>query len=331
MTSRRTALLPASTTVVELGETVATAVAGRFLERLGAQVTRVLPPGVESELAEGSATATWLNHGKTLHAGAGFDALLAEADVVLIAGTSAQWAEHGLPIDRIRQLAPTAVIGQITHWGDDGPMRGGELQAQAAGGLLNLIGVRDREPVRLGGHPMQATTGLLALDGVLIALFRRQRTGEGAFFTTSEFESTAYVEWKIASFVQAGRKRELRGDDGGGPVTVRAADGHFALFFAPPNWTDVKALIGDPRLEEDRFADDKARAAHQPELAAIVEETTISQEKKELYHAAQARGIPAGHVATMTDLLASPQYLARDFFQEAGGGKIPDAPWQVLS
>lgn len=354
---RRTSLLPTTTRVVELGESVATAVAGRYLERVGAQVTRVLPLGTASELeqlepkiGEGgqrrSAAREWLNHAKelvsldlaTADGSAQLDALVADADVLLIAGTSAEWEQRGVPIDHLRRTGPTSVIGQVTLWGDSGPyahLRGGELQAQAAGGLMNLIGVLEREPVRLGGHPAQTATGLLALDGVMIALFRRQNTGEGAFFTTSVFESVAYLEWKIASAVQAGRERERRGDDGGGPVTVRTNDGHFALFFVPPNWNAVKTLIDDPRLAEDRFADDKLRAEHQSELAAIVEETTRSQAKKDLYYRAQALGIPAGHVATMTDLLDSPQYKARSFFQTVdvdgvGTGRMPDAPWQVL-
>lgn len=357
-TGRPTALLPRSTKVVELGESVATATAGRYLERLGAQVTRVLPTSMRSELAglgakigEGGrarpAAQEWLRHGKVLvsldpSAMAGrheLDMLLMEADVVLIAGTSALWERAGAPVEHIRAMAPGAVIGQITRWRDtdaDQNDRGGELQAQAAGGLMNLIGVLEREPVRLGGHPMQATTGLLALDGVMIGLFRRQNTGKGAFFTTSEFESVAYVEWKIASAVQSGRPRELRGDDGGGPVTVRAKDGHFALFFTPPTWKHVKTIIGDPRLDEPRFADDRSRAEHQAELAEIIEETTRTMAKKDLYQQAQALGVPAGHVATMTDLLDSPQYAARDFFQTVeiegvGTGKIPDAPWQVLT
>lgn len=356
--ARRAALLPASTKVLELGDTVATGTAGRLLGRLGAQVTRVLPVGAPAETAdlapligEGdntrSAVAEWLHHGKNLISidlgsadGRGrLDLLLDEADVVLIAGTSAEWEGFGVPVAHIRETASRAVIGQITHWGDSGPyahLHGSELLAQAAGGLMNVIGVMEREPVRLGGHVMQATTGLLALDGVMIGLFRRQNTGEGAFFTTSDFESVAHLEWKIASATQAGRPRERRGQDGGGPVVVRTCDGHFAMFFTPRHWDDVKKVVGDPRLDDDRFKDPAARAQHQAELAAVIEETTRTLSKTDLYHRAQARGIPAGHVATMSDLLTSPQARSRNFFQSVeidgvGTGEIPDAPWQILT
>jgi crotonobetainyl-CoA:carnitine CoA-transferase CaiB-like acyl-CoA transferase len=357
-TPRRTALLAPGLRVVELGESVATAVCGRFLGRLGASVTRVLVTGEAGTLDflgprigdgadERSAIGEWLRHGKALSevdvessdGRAHLDALIADADVVLVAGTTAQWSERGISLAHVRRLAASAVLGHVTPWGDTGPyshLRSGELVAQAAGGLLNLLGRAEREPVRLGGHPMQSVTGLLALDGVLIGLFRRQSTGEGASFAISELEATAHLEWKIASSHQAGRPRERRGDEGGGPLVAQTKDGHFGLFFTPPNWPAVKELIDDVRLDDERFADTRGRATYQNELARIVNETTRSQSKTDLYHRAQARGIPAGHVATMSDLLESPQYRSRQAFQQIeidgiGVGSIPDVPWQVLS
>jgi CoA:oxalate CoA-transferase len=355
--TRSTTLLPKSTKVVEIGESVATAVCGRHLEWLGADVTRVRITGAGSSLEElgprigkgvheRSALAAWLEHDKTLveidgGTAEGLDELddaLLHADVILIAGTTASWNSVGVSLTRIRDRAPRAVIGQITAWGNTGPsssLRGGELVAQAAGGLMKLVGKADREPVRLGGFPMQAATGLLALDGVLIGLFRRQNTGQGALFETSEFESVAHLEWKIASAVQAGRPRERRGSEGGGPVVAPTKDGHFGCFFIPKNWPEVKQLLGDPRLEDERFATPKSRAQNEQEYTRIVAEATRDQGKRDLYHRAQAREIPAGHVATMSDLLESPQYRARDFFQPidisgVGVGSIPGAPWQVL-
>jgi crotonobetainyl-CoA:carnitine CoA-transferase CaiB-like acyl-CoA transferase len=356
--TRSTTLLPEGTKVVELGESVATAVCGRHLEWLGADVTRVRITGTGSSLEElgprigkgvhqRSALAAWLEHDKTLIEIDGgtadvrdeLDDALLDADVILIAGTTTNWDSVGISVTRIRERAPRAVIGQITAWGNTGPsssLRGGELVAQAAGGLMKLVGRADREPVRLGGFPMQAATGLLALDGVLIGLFRRQNTGQGASFETSEFESVAHLEWKISSAVQAGRPRERRGNEGGGPVVVPTRDGHFGCFFIPKNWPEVKELLDDPRLEDERFSTPKSRAQNEQEYTLIVAEATRDQGKRDLYHRAQAREIPAGHVATMSDLLTSPQYRARNFFQSiniagVGQGSIPGAPWQVLT
>ncbi|MET0716021.1 MAG: CoA transferase [Mycetocola sp.] len=355
---RPTALFASPITVVELGESVSTAISGRLLLKMGANVTRILPAGTFSAIdstppflvAEDeppSALAVWLHEGKTLWEPDLSDpairlevlAVLKNADVILIWGTTDEWASRGLPLTAVSRAAPTAVIGHVTAWGDDGPYGGfrqGELTLQATSGFLNLLGVIDREPVRLAGHPIQSVTGMLALDGILIGLFRRQSTGQGARFDTSEFESAAHLEWKIATFVQSQMRRELRGEDGGGPCVVRCRDGHFAMFFMPRHWEDMKTIIGDPRLDEDRFATATAREEHLDELVAVVEETTLLMSKKELYYQAQAKNIPAGYVATVTDLRTSPQYRARNLFnpitvEGIGTGELPSAPWQVLT
>jgi crotonobetainyl-CoA:carnitine CoA-transferase CaiB-like acyl-CoA transferase len=354
--ARTTGLLPASTRVVELGEAFSTALAGRFLERMGAHVTRVTPVGEESSLdalgpwlgAEGdgpSATAVWLRQGKesvelelrTPEGRRHLERVLTDADVVLIAGTTQRWSEQGLDLDDVRRQAGNAVIGHVTAWGDDGSrvdLRSNELMLQAAGGFMNLVGSPARGPVRLGGQPLQAAAGLLVLDGVTIGLFHRQSTGRIVSFETSEFESVAHLEWKIASVYQTGRPVDRRGDEGGGPMVVPTRDGHFGLLFTPSDWDAVKDMLGDPRLDDPRFATPRSRALHEAELREVIEPITRPMSKKDLYTQAQARRIPAGYVATMSDLLESPQYLSRAFFQEVevpgvGVGRIPDAPWTI--
>ncbi|WP_456284374.1 CoA transferase [Microbacterium sp. JZ101] len=353
---RRTALLPPTLRVVELGESVSTALSGRLLSKLGAQVTQVALAGQPRVLdttgpfvGDGtppiSALAVWLRDGKSrvdidLDAAADRDTLeemLRAADVILVAGTAREWRERGLSAERLAQLAPAAVIGRISPWGESeeaAGLRSNELALQAASGFMRLIGYLDREPVRLGGHPLQAIAALLMFDGVMIGLFARERTGEGSRFTTSEYEAAAHAEWKIATFVQAGLRRERRGEDNGALV-LRCRDGHFAAFYVPRDWSVMKEIIGDSRLDDEAFDTPQGRIENQARLVALIEETTRTMSKKDLYHATQARGIPAGYVATVTDLFESPQYRSRGFFEPvevagAGAGLLPDVPWQVF-
>jgi crotonobetainyl-CoA:carnitine CoA-transferase CaiB-like acyl-CoA transferase len=355
-TSRRTELLPDTLRVVELGEAVSTAICGRLLSKLGAQVAEIAVAGESSVLDDTgpfvgvdsrptSALGVWLRNGKervevdlTDPAGrASLDERLRSADVILVAGTAAEWAARGYSAEHLEQLAPTAVIGRISPWGEGeeaAGLRSSELALQAASGFMRLIGEMEREPVRLGGHPLQSIAALLALDGVMIGLFARERTGQGARFTTSEYEAAAHAEWKIATFVQAGLRRERRGEDNGALV-LRCRDGHFAAFYIPRDWGVMKEIIGDSRLDDEAFDTPQARIQNQARLVALIEETTRNMSKKDLYHATQAKGIPAGYVATVTDLLESPQYVSRGFFEPievpgVGSGFLPDVPWQVF-
>ena len=357
-TTRSTTLLPPGLQVIELGESFATALAGRLLQRLGATVTRVMPyqedapldslgPHLGDRSNSPSATALWLREGKferrfdgnSSESRRDIYALLCTADVVLISGTTQSWSERGLELRDVWKVAESAVIGHVTPWGDSGALidrRSGELMLQASSGFMNLVGSADGGPVRLGGHPLQATAGLLALDGVLIGLFNRQVSGERSSFSTSEFEASAHLEWKIAAVAQTGQPIERRGDEGGGPMVAKTRDGYFGLFFTPRDWDSVQKLLGDERLADARFATPRSRAEHFEDLKRIVQEITQGLSKKDLYVRAQALNIPAGYVATMTDLLSSPQYRHRAFFQTVdlpgvGTGEIPDAPWRVLT
>jgi crotonobetainyl-CoA:carnitine CoA-transferase CaiB-like acyl-CoA transferase len=353
---RNSALLPGTLRVVELGASVSTAICGRLLFKLGAQVTQVAVAGEADVLDESgpfvgddahrtSALGVWLRDGKTRvdvdlddpSAREALDERLRSADVVLVAGTDTEWSARGLSASRLSELAPTAVIGRISPWGESdefADLPSSELALQAASGFMRLIGDLKHEPVRLGGHPLQSIAALLTLDGVMIGLFARERTGRGARFTTSEFEAAAHAEWKIATFSQSGLRRELRGEDNGALV-LRCQDGHFAAFYIPRDWGVMKEIIGDHRLDDEAFDTPQGRIKNQTRLVALIEETTRTMSKKDLYHATQARGIPAGYVATVTDLLESPQYLSRRFFEPVevpgvGAGLLPDASWQVF-
>ena len=353
---RNSSLLPGTLRVVEVGESVSTAICGRLLFKLGAQVTQVAVargahvldqsgPFVGDDAQHASALGLWLRDGKThvdvdlddATARENLDDRLRSADVILVAGTAAEWGARGLSADRLEELAPTAIIGRISPWGESQEAAGlpsSELALQAASGFMRLIGDLDHEPVRLGGHPLQSIAALLALDGVMIGLFARERTGRGARFTTSEFEAAAHAEWKIATFSQAGLRRELRGEDNGAQV-LRCRDGHFAAFYIPRDWAVMKKIIGDSRLDDAAFDTPRGRIENQSRLVALIEETTRTMSKKDLYHATQAHGIPAGYVATVTDLLESPQYVSRGFFESievpgVGTGLLPDASWQVF-
>jgi crotonobetainyl-CoA:carnitine CoA-transferase CaiB-like acyl-CoA transferase len=77
----------------------------------------------------------------------------------------------------------------------------------------------------------------------------------------------------------------------------------------------VCELIGDERLSDKRYATRSGRLAHRDELRPLLEAWTQQRDKLDIYHTAQSFGIPVGMVADVEDLLASPQYTARRFFE----------------
>jgi crotonobetainyl-CoA:carnitine CoA-transferase CaiB-like acyl-CoA transferase len=243
---------------------------------------------------------------------------LADADVVLDGLGRGELDGLGLAYADLAAQAPGLVLTAITSFGDDGPYcdyLDGELVLMALGGLLNMVGEPELEPLRLGGYQAQYVTGLSALTGTLAALFARDFSGLGQRVEVSAHESVAFVEWKSGIYYQSNGQVRRRGGREAQWVVLRCRDGFVAFVYQDEDWPGVIELIQDPRLEEPRFALHAERLAAREELRAIFEQWTLHRQKTEVYHAAQAHGIPVGMVADVADLVASPQYAARDFFQ----------------
>jgi crotonobetainyl-CoA:carnitine CoA-transferase CaiB-like acyl-CoA transferase len=336
-------------TVVELGDSVSASMCGKLLRQLGATVIKVEPadgsplrhaqPIVQVGGGEVSTLFAYLNAGKKsvtadLASASGrrrIEPLLCDhADVVLVSEDSVDWRREAMP-----STARPVVLARVSMFGNTGPYRdyaGGDFQGQAIGGLVNLVGDRDRHPLRLGGSQAQYATGLSMLMGVTIARHRAAITGESAEFSTSVFETIAYLEWKSVSQFQDDGTIVHRGSRTG-PMIVRTRDGFLALYYRVQDWPQVKTVLGDPRLDDPRFDTPKGRDQNRDALVEIVESNTLKESKLSLYARAQAAGVPVGYVATMSDLLDSQQYRVRHFMTEIdlgglGKGIVPGPSWR---
>jgi crotonobetainyl-CoA:carnitine CoA-transferase CaiB-like acyl-CoA transferase len=75
--------------------------------------------------------------------------------------------------------------------------------------------------------------------------------------------------------------------------------------------------IGHPELRDDsRFADNADRMAHLPELRALLETVFRARGTAEWLAVLGAAGVPAGPVASVGEMLAHPQTLAREMVVE---------------
>lgn len=318
--------------VAELGDDIAVALTGKLLGALGAAVTRFEPEtgfATRSRAPKGpdgtSLLFTYLNCGKTIQQAASLDpsapSLVHSAQIVI--GAHQNFVSGGIDVDGLSRSGK--IVAAISGWGEQGPRVGdpcSDLVAQAAGGLINLVGDRDRHPLALAGNQAAYSTGMQAFTGIMIALHHHGKTGEGQVVRTSYLETMAYLEWKGATYHQANGVVLSRGRSSG-PLILRTQDGHIAFYYRDTDWAQVVSLFPDARLAAPKFASSAGRIEHESELAGVLSECSATWTKESLYHAAQARGIPVGSVELVSDLLASEQYLDQRFFESAC---IPGAP-----
>ena len=196
--------------VIALEHAVAAPLCTRHLADLGADVIKIERPG-EGDFARAYDTYVngicshfiWLNRGKrsvTLDvknpdARAALDRLIAGADVLIQNLAPGAAARLGLGYEALRPANPKLVVCDISGYGESGPFvrkKAYDLLIQAESGLISVTGSPD-EPSRVGISIADIATGMYALTGILAALLRRSRTGEGANVKVAMLDAVA--EW----------------------------------------------------------------------------------------------------------------------------------------
>ena len=197
-------------TVVTLEQAVAAPFATRQLADLGARVIKVERPKVgdfarayDSTVKGLSSHFVWLNRSKeslTLdlkrpEARDVVSRLLERADVFVQNLAPGAAGRLGLNAGTLRERRPQLIVCDVSGYGSTGPYRDKkayDLLVQAEAGLVSITGT-ETEPVKSSISVADIAAGMYAYSGVLTALFRRERTGDGATIEVSMLE--ALTEW----------------------------------------------------------------------------------------------------------------------------------------
>jgi CoA:oxalate CoA-transferase len=127
-------------------------------------------------------------------------ALIGKADVIVQNFRPGVVERLGLDYATAKAVNPSIVYASITGYGEDGPwamLPGQDLLAQARSGLMWLNGDRDQGPVPFGLAIADLLAGSAIVQGVLAALVRRGRSGEGAHIETSLLESLVDFQFEV--------------------------------------------------------------------------------------------------------------------------------------
>ena len=124
---------------------------------------------------------------------AALHALVTTADVFLEAFRPGVAGRLGIGADAMTRLNPRLVYCSISAFGQDGPLRdrpAHDLAVEALAGTLSVNLGQDGEPTNPNIPIADATASLLALSGILMALYRREKTGRGDVLDMAMFDAT---------------------------------------------------------------------------------------------------------------------------------------------
>jgi crotonobetainyl-CoA:carnitine CoA-transferase CaiB-like acyl-CoA transferase len=161
----------------------------------GAEVVKVEPPGGDPARRM-PAIFHAFNRGKKsvvldLKQPAGKEAalrLIGDADVVVESFRPGVMAQLGLGYEQVRETKPDIVYCSITGYGQTGPMSGfasHDLNYVSLSGALSQIKDDKGRPVHPALTWADLIGGIAASEAIVTALFRRERSGEGAHLDIS--------------------------------------------------------------------------------------------------------------------------------------------------
>ena len=111
----------------------------------------------------------------------------------------------GLGFEALHEVNPRLIYAQLSGLGYDGPHagRGGfDLIAQGMGGIMHVTGEPDGPPTSVGLPICDLGTGMWAVQGILAALYERQRTGLGRLVECSLLETAiGFSSWTSAQWL----------------------------------------------------------------------------------------------------------------------------------
>ena len=216
----------------------------------------------------------------------------------------------------VKAINPRIVYGSISGFGQDGPYatRGGVDQiAQGMGGLMSITGVPGTGPVRVGIPINDLVAGTLLALAITMALYDRERTGEGRWVHTSLLETQIFMlDFQASRYLMKG---EVAGQAGNDHPTMTpssvfpTSDGHINLSASSGRlWERLCDAVGKPEWKEKpEWCKVTGRTADRPALNAALAE--VLREKPSAYWVEkfEEAGIPSGPINTIDKVFADPQ------------------------
>jgi len=338
--------------VVDLTAVVMGPYCTQIMADMGADVVKVEPPegDIVRYVAEGPAPGMNgvfmnVNRGKRSvvldltsdEGAAALRALIGTADVFIHSMRAKAIAKLGFDYDAVAAINPQIIYTNCYGYsrrGPDADRPAYDDTIQAECGLPAVQKELTGDATYVATIMADKVTGLTALYATMMALFHRERTGEGQEVEVSMFET-------MASFMLVEHANGAIFDPPLGPAiyprTVapnrrpyRTSDGHVAaLIYNDKHWNAFIASV-QPAWNRDEFATLALRAKQIDRVYGLLAQTMLERTTEEWLKLFAELEIPATPINTLDSLFDSPQLNAAGLFETVetpqGPVRFPGVP-----
>ena len=264
--------------------------------------------------------------------------LVKDADVLVENYRGGVTERLKIDYDTIKKINPNIIYASGSGFGQYGPITHRpcyDIVAQAMGGMLNLTGFKEDDPVKVGPSVADHVAGIYLMVGVGMALYHREKTGEGQHIDVSMFDVIfSLLENAIVNYTMGGFIPERNGnvDPSIAPFDVYACkDGFVALGVGNDKLFNKFAnIIGHQELlEDERYKDNVSRCDNYiPDLQNLIREWCADYTKSEIEDIMDEAGIPCGPVLNVKEAIEHPHIQARDMMVHCEHPTVGDMYFQ---
>lgn len=250
-------------------------------------------------------------------------ALIASADVVVNNFRPGVMERMGFGYEDLKKINRRLIYAVGTGFGLSGPYEhkgGQDILAQALSGVMRRKS-DESHPTSIYATPLaDYSAGMHLVQGILLALLQREKTGEGQQVAVSLYSSM------LAMQMQEGAAHMMRGKDlnwGAFPLTgvFDTTDGAIVMvgaFKQNPLKDICEALEIADLSAETRYRDFDSQMAHRPELQAIFRENFAKNSTAHWLARLEGVDILCAPVRNLAEALEDPQTLINKMILEAG-------------
>ncbi len=247
--------------------------------------------------------------------------MIAKSDILFENYKAGTLEKYGLGYEQLKTEFPRLIYCSLTGFGHTGPFKdfaGYDFLIQGMGGIMSLTGPADGMPHKVGVAVADLMAGLYALNGILAAVYHREKTGKGQFIDVSLLDSqVAWLSNAGQYYLTSGQVTPRFGN--AHPTIVpyevfASSDGHIILAIGNDRqYRDFCQFAGRADLCDDaRFAENKNRVVNRAVLVPMIADVISKNTSQFWISNLEQRGVPCGPVNNLEQVFSHPQVKARD-------------------
>jgi len=267
-----------------------------------------------------------------------FKKLVAVSDVVMENFSPKVMDKWGLGYDELKKIKPDLIMVSMSGLGHYGPMRDVYMYMtgmENMSGLTHITGLPEQPPLFTNYAYGDWMLGVTGASAMLVALYHRQKTGEGQYIDVAGREA---ISSHIGEVIMDCTLNDRIASRTGNHSFSKALQGCYRckgvdewVNIAVENddeWEAFCNAIGNPVWAKDeRFANVIGRQKNQDELDKLIEEWTGKYNHDEVVEILQRAGVPAGAVCSLKEVYLNDHFIERGLFEiidhGEGVGKRP--------